>query len=137
MHFNKRLHRIQNQLDTDLSQKYQISENIKVVKAIVPVSLACGFMNLLTSITSATISRSYLNNYREIIFNLMMNLNVFIALLLILKSSVVKHKITSMVPWLKKLFGENKLIKFNIDMIGLSAEKGQNQHFDNLKKMWK
>ncbi|KAE9548082.1 hypothetical protein FO519_008705 [Halicephalobus sp. NKZ332] len=136
MKFNKRLRRIQNQTGIDLSQRYQISENIRAIQAIGPISLACGLMNLATSLTSAVLQMTLFLQYRQIIFNLMMNLNVFFALVLTLKSGVFRQKVASMVPMLKRVFktiGENKTLDLAFQ---ITAERGQDLHFEGLKQMW-
>lgn len=139
MKFNKKLRKIQNQTDIDLSQRYQISENIRAIQAIGPISLTCGLLNLIASITSAVLQMTSFSKYRPIIFNLMMNLNVFIAIVITLKSGVFRQKLANMVPMLKKLFkhiSDNKTLDMALQMTGLKAEKGQDVHFEGLRQMW-
>uniref|UniRef100_A0AC34GY85 Gustatory receptor n=1 Tax=Panagrolaimus sp. ES5 TaxID=591445 RepID=A0AC34GY85_9BILA len=138
--YNKRLEAASNKSRVELSERYQIAENIRSINAIAPISLICGIVNLIISITNITISMTKFEKYHSTIFTFMMNINVAIALTLVLKNSVFLRKVAELLPIIERFWKSIQdvptTLKMALQLTSLKAEKGQDVHFEGLKQMW-
>uniref|UniRef100_A0AC35FKT3 Uncharacterized protein n=1 Tax=Panagrolaimus sp. PS1159 TaxID=55785 RepID=A0AC35FKT3_9BILA len=78
--------------------------------------------------------------YHSTIFTFLMNINVAVALTLVLKNSVFLRKVAEILPIIEKFWKSIQdvptTLKMALQLTSLKAEKGQDVHFEGLKQMW-
>uniref|UniRef100_A0A7E4W911 Serpentine receptor class gamma n=1 Tax=Panagrellus redivivus TaxID=6233 RepID=A0A7E4W911_PANRE len=95
----KHLIKLSTEPSIELTDRHCIHDNLRALNSILTVAAYAGIADLVTSIVNLVLALSKFAIYRAIIFNLMMNICVALAVTVALKSAGFRSRVGHVMPW--------------------------------------